>query len=197
MKLAVCWTLVLPFPVLGCLFLLLEYKVFPKYCSFIVWCEKTSTKLWYFEDSGCQNVSTGSNLVEEMFFWRVVWFLLLSFASCSSLIRSWMTYLLCQWFYIWELSKSWECLPFFGAVCLGGKKKNKFFSWLGFLSWNCFSISRFFYFGHWSNLSAYHLGTVTHPPHPPMCFTILGPSVLFPFPPCPFSPTLYLKCCCT
>lgn len=159
----------------------LEYKMFPEYCSFIVWCENGSTKLWYFEDLGCQNVRTGSNLFEEMSFWRVVCFLQLSFASCFSLICSWMSYLLCQWFYIAELSKNWECLPFFGGACReAGRregKKDKSFSWLSFLSWNDSSISSYS-FGHWSNLSAYPQGT---PPAPPCVSQYSVPVCLFLF----------------
>lgn len=70
----------------GMLFSLTEYKMFPKYCSFIVRCEKGLTRLGTFEDSGCQNVSTGSNFVEEVSLERVVCFLRLSFVPCFNLI---------------------------------------------------------------------------------------------------------------
>lgn len=144
MKLDAWWISVLPFPVLECLLLFLSRdSLLIKCCSYVVQCEETSAKLWHMEGSGC--VVSAVALI-----WNEV-----------------------QWLCVWQPSKGWECVTFFGGACLG---------------WESFSSPNSVFLPKVNPLfPVFPTGTdpvtlcILRKWPPTMCFSALCPRVPFPF----------------
>lgn len=94
------------------------------------------------------------------------------FCSGSDLIRSSMSHLLCQWLCVWEPSKGWECLTFFGGACLG---------WESFSSPDSvfFPKSSYLQFFPWALIQSLCVSSETD--HPPCASQYCAPVCLLLF----------------